>query len=124
MGLSGLAKSMVTSPPVEQAVWSISPQGFPKKLFSAYCPIMAFCTGSNFPLLKRSLKMAPRSTSKDADDDKPDPLGTPLSITAWKPPMRYFNSFMREATPRTNAEEVKNSFGLGARSFKSTENGG
>lgn len=66
VGCAVSAKSMATTPPTEEAVWSISPQGLPKKTFSAYCPIWASSTGVHLPPKKSSLSMVPISTSKAA----------------------------------------------------------
>ena len=75
-GLAGSKKSMATTPPTEEAVWSMRPQGLPKNTFSAYCPIWAISTAVARPPQKRPLSMVPISTSKAAEELRPLPPGT------------------------------------------------
>ena len=70
------AKSMATTPPTEEAVWSMRPQGLPKKTFSAYWPIWAISTAELLPFQKSALSMVPMSTSKAAEEERPLPPGT------------------------------------------------
>ena len=67
---------MATTPPMELAVWSMSPQGLPKYSFSAHWPIWASRTGEHCPSKNRSLTMLPMSTSKAAEELSPLPPGT------------------------------------------------
>ena len=44
-GLTRFAKSMCMTPPYAQAIWSMMPQGLPKKARSACRAIWARCNG-------------------------------------------------------------------------------
>ena len=67
---------MATTPPTEEAVWSMRPQGLPKNTFSAYWPIWAISTAEHLPPQNNSLRMVPMSTSKAAEEERPLPPGT------------------------------------------------
>ena len=67
---------MAIIPPQAEAIWSMSPQGLPKKRFSAAWPIMASSVASSSSLQKRPLTTAPISTSKAAEEDRPEPGST------------------------------------------------
>ena len=41
IGEEGFMKSIPTTPPFAQAIWSIRPLGLPKWMFSASCPMIA-----------------------------------------------------------------------------------
>ena len=74
---------MVMAPPTAQAVWSIRPQGFSKKTFSAYWPICAMLTWSRASMslpLYSPRKMAPMHTSNAAELESPDPPSTLLVV--------------------------------------------
>ena len=71
---------METAPPTAEAVWSIRPQGLPKKRFSAAWPNWASVTALRAPPQKRWLRMTPMSTSYAAEEERPDPAGT-LEVT-------------------------------------------
>ena len=79
-GAAGSLKSMVMALPTAQAVWSIRPQGLPKKTFSAYWLILAISTASSELSLYSPLKMAPTTTSKAAELDRPEPRSTELVV--------------------------------------------
>ena len=78
--------------------------------------------GSIFPLLKRWLIIAPISTSNEAEELNPEPLGTPPSIHASKPPIVQPSSLRREQIPLTRAADVNCSLLSGVREDKSTSN--
>ena len=83
---SSVSKSMVTMPPTEEAIWSIRPQGLPKKMFSTFWAMTARVFASMTKPLYRPSRIAQMSTSNAAEEDRPLPRSTLLEIVARKPP--------------------------------------
>ena len=79
------AKSMATTPPTEEAVWSMRPQGFPKKTFSAYCPICAISIADTALSANSPFRMRPMRTSNAAELERPEPGSTVDFTFASKP---------------------------------------
>ena len=66
-----ILKSIFIRPPTDEAIWSRSPQGFPKCMFSASCDICAIVMASIFPSLHIPDKTFVISTSYAAEDESP-----------------------------------------------------
>ena len=101
----------------------MSPQGFPKKAFSALWAIRAMTTLSTEESLKSSEKMFPIRTEKAAEELKPEPAGRVLLITASKPPVFSPRSLKPAATPLTRDLDEPNSEGFTVSFLRFTSKG-
>ena len=109
--ISRVLKSTYTVPPRAQTSWRMSPQGLPKKRFSASWAVLAMTTGSIPLSLYSSFRIRPISTEKAAEEDSPTPTGRVLRSSASKPPMLRPRSLKDAATPRIRAMGEPNSLG-------------
>ena len=82
------------------ANWSMRPQFIPTYRFSAFWPSLAIRTASH-GRPPAAAKARAAASSREAEDDRPAPIGTSPSTTASRPGNSMPSSARAQATPAT-----------------------